>query len=78
MAKKRMLVAINIELEGATGDYLEGWPAEATVIGQACDAADATMKGPVQTVKVGITGTDTMDTFKTAVLAAIDAAVGVP
>ena len=78
MAKHRALVDIHIVLEGDTGNKKEDFPAEATVVAQACDATDSTLEGPAKTTTVTITGTDTLDTFKTAVLAAVDTLIGVP
>jgi hypothetical protein len=78
MAKERAQVSIAITLEGETGNKKEDFPADAVITAQACDATDNTLIGPPSVVTVAITGTDSMDTFKAAVLAAVDAAIGIP
>ena len=78
MAKKRVRVTIEIHLEGTLGNNRESFPDNAIITAQACSVSDSTLIGPLKQTTLAITGTDTLDAFKTAVLAAVDDSIGIP
>lgn len=77
MAKERMVVHVSFDLEGDNGSGVHDLPTEVYVSCRSCDSTDADMLGSARTIKVAITGTDTLNDIRDDIVAAVNTELGV-